>query len=99
MWPHTPQIVAALRAFKASTPRFLLVGSYPQGVNAAIPTGAYFLINLMREPFHLWPSEIYSESMGDPGAVKHVLAYTSADLAKWDVDAIEKRVRAEYNIK
>lgn len=86
------QIIGALRGFKAASPRFLLVGSYPRGVNKAITTGGCFAINLMREPFVLWPSEIFSESIGDQDSVKHVLQYTRADLALWDIDAVERRV-------
>ena len=87
------QIISALRTFKNSSPRFLLVGSYPQGVNVAIDTGAYFPINLMREPYSLWPSEIYSESFGGIGEVKHVLVYTRSDMERWDLDAIARHLQ------
>ena len=89
------QIVGALRSFKRADPRFVLVGSYPQGVNRAIVTGSYFSINLMANPFNLWPSEIYCENTGDPRAIKHILVYTRQDVGGWDLDAVEDRVRAK----
>ena len=80
-----------LRTFKAAAPKFLMLGSYPKGQNSLVSTGAYFPINLMREPFSLWPTEIHAELSRD---WKHMLVYTPFDLGGWDLDAVEARVEA-----
>lgn len=36
------KVVAVLRTFKAASPRFLIIGSYPKGANSYVSTGAYF---------------------------------------------------------
>ena len=87
------QIVRALRTFRDAAPRFLAVGGYPRGENRVITTGECFLVNLMREPFNLWPEHVTSEWMGDAESKKHILVYTREQVAAWDVDALEERVR------
>ena len=69
------QVHMALKNFKSADPKYLMVTSYPAGTNENINTGEYFDINLMREPFFLWPEYIFSENIL-PRHVKHYFVYT-----------------------
>ena len=75
--------------YRQAAPKWLLVGSYPKGVNALVDLGGYFAINLMAPPFSLLPTYIYSEDTAD---LKHVFVYTAADMQAWDLDAVQKRM-------
>ena len=46
-------MVASLRNFALSRPRWLLVGSYNSSANVDIPAGGYFLINLREPPYSM----------------------------------------------
>ena len=74
------QVRSVLMALKEAEPKFLLVGSYPSGVNTDIQTGGYFSINLMQTPFSLWPNSVFSEQTPDG---KHLLLYTHEQMSKW----------------
>lgn len=93
------QIVRALRTFRDAAPRFLAVGGYPRGENRPIDTGSCFLVNLMREPFNLWPEHVVSEWMGDADGKKHIFVYTRENLAAWDLADLEVRVRLFMDIR
>jgi hypothetical protein len=74
------QVWSAFKTFKSADPKFLLVGSYPSGVNVDIRTGDYFSVNLMREPFSLWPESVFSEETPD---TKHLLLFTRDQIRSW----------------
>lgn len=74
-------IVSALRNFKSSMPKVLLLGSYPGGKNIDIKSGEYFDIDLSQSPYNLKPSKVLSEEFGN----KHVYVYYSNDIKNWKV--------------
>jgi hypothetical protein len=74
------QVRCVLRKFKEAEPKFLLVGSYPNGINCDEPTGNYFPINLSKPPFSLEPQSIYNEQTPDD---KHLFLYTREQMSQW----------------
>ena len=59
---HLPcaAVVDALQTFSVSRPKYLLVGSYPDGENRRIEAGEYFSIDLRLPPFSLGEGVIRS---------------------------------------
>jgi hypothetical protein len=82
-------VLRVLENLARAKARFLGLGSFPNGSNKQIQTGDWFPINLMAEPFSLWPDHILCEF--DPHG-KHILIYTAKSIGMWKLESLRKRI-------
>jgi SAM-dependent methyltransferase len=60
-----------------AAPKLFLVGSYLPGDNREITTGDCYDVNLAKQPFEMWPTEILSEHVPTNHPRKHLFLYTN----------------------
>ena len=88
-------VLSALENLARAKSRFLGIGSFPAyGRNPEVKTGEWFPINLMAEPFNLWPDVILSE-FDEYG--KHIFIYSADNVGKWPLDSIRQRITGAIN--
>ena len=88
-------IIATIENFSKSSAKFLAVGSYLNGSNSNIDIGAYFSIDLRKEPFNMdKPVDVIeeeAEEVNELKAEKVVLVYPISDLRKLNFKQMRKR--------